>query len=235
MNERKIATLVGVLFILGTAAGVLSVVCLTPVLNAQDVLLQAAENKSRVTAGALFILLMGLALALIPAVLYPLFQRYSAGLALGYAIFRGGLETVTYLVQVVAMLLLPLAGQAAQAGAAPEAYAAAGRLLRGAGAIGSELTIVFFGLGALMLYYFLYQTRLVPRWLSIWGFIAILLHIATFFLLVFDILDDSATIVTLLNMPIFLQEMVMAVWLIAKGFNPAAVAALAPAATKTSA
>jgi hypothetical protein len=67
----------------------------------------------------------------------------------------------------------------------------------------------------------LYQSRLVSRWISVWGFIAILLHFSTAFLIIFlSMNSDTATII---NLPIFVQEMVMAIWLIVKGFNPKAL------------
>jgi len=82
------------------------------------------------------------------------------------------------------------------------------------------------GLGALILYYLLYQSRLIPRWISIWGFIAILLHLATGILLVFGWAAEDSQLVPVMNLPIFFQEMVMAVWLIVKGFDPFVLAAL---------
>jgi hypothetical protein len=87
--------------------------------------------------------------------------------------------------------------------------------------------IIVFALGALMLYSILYQSRLIPRWISIWGLIAILMHFATAFLVMFGQIEMLSPLVLGLNLPIFLQEMVMAVWLIVKGFNPAEPAAVA--------
>jgi len=89
------------------------------------------------------------------------------------------------------------------------------------------ILIIVFSLGALMLYYLLYTSDLVPRWISVWGIIAILLHLSTSFFDMFGLMTISMSGITfVLNFPIFLQEMVMAVWLIAKGFNPSAIAAL---------
>ena len=46
-----------------------------------------------------------------------------------------------------------------------------------------------FSLGALMLYSVLDRSELVPRWISIWGFIAILLHLVTGLLILFDLMQ----------------------------------------------
>ena len=73
-----------------------------------------------------------------------------------------------------------------------------------------------------MLYTVLYQSQLVPRWISVWGFLAILANLATGFLMIFGLMSGFSTINMVMNLPIFLQEMVMAVWLIVKGFNPSA-------------
>ena len=90
--------------------------------------------------------------------------------------------------------------------------------------LANPILVIVFGLGALMLYYMFYQSKLIPRWISVWGFVAIILHLATGFLIIFRLQSPFSTINTVMNFPIFLQEMVMAVWLIVKGFNPSAIA-----------
>jgi hypothetical protein len=124
-------------------------------------------------------------------------------------------------------LLLILAGQEYVAAGAPDApyfQALGALLLKGHDAI-NPMLIIIFSFGALMLYYMFYQTKLVPRWISVWGFVAILMHLSTAFLILFGLVspDDMATLM-IINFPIFLQEMVMAVWLIVKGFNSDAIA-----------
>ena len=97
-------------------------------------------------------------------------------------------------------------------------------LLAGHEALNTVL-IIIFSLGALMLYTAFYRSRTIPRWLSVWGFIAILLHLSTAMLIVFRFATPTSEIIVAVNLPIFLQEMVMAVWLIAKGFDSTAIAA----------
>jgi hypothetical protein len=87
------------------------------------------------------------------------------------------------------------------------------------------LVAVFaFCLGAFMYYYLFFQSRLIPRWLSGFGIVAIILMMAACVLALFS--GNRITSYIPLAFPIFLQEMVLAVWLIVKGFNPSAVAAL---------
>jgi hypothetical protein len=89
----------------------------------------------------------------------------------------------------------------------------------------AALVAVFaFCLGAFMYYYLFFQSRLIPRWLSGFGIVAIILMLAACVLALFS--DNPVTGYILLAFPIFLQEMVLAVWLIVKGFNPSAIASL---------
>jgi hypothetical protein len=85
------------------------------------------------------------------------------------------------------------------------------------------MTIFVFSLGALIFYYLLYTSKLIPRWIPVWGFIAITLHFATGLSIMFGLQSEFSVWNTVMNLPIFLQEMVMAVWLIVKGFNPSAI------------
>jgi hypothetical protein len=170
-------------------------------------------------------MLMGLSLAMIPIVLYPLLRRFNEILAIGYVVFRGALETVgCFVTPVIWFLILALAQLYAQAGDAAAAFQAQGALLSEAGRL-SSLTGIVFCLGALMFYAVLFQARLVPRWISVWGLAAILPYLAAEALALFALLDPLSTTASLLHMPLALQEMVLAVWLIAKGFNSSALAA----------
>jgi len=226
-SNRKIAIIVGVLYIIGTVAGILSVVFTGSILDGPDYLVKIAANENQFVLGALFVLTMGLALAMIPVVIFPILKKHNEILALGYVVFRGALETVTYIATVITWLFLLILSREYIAAGTPDAsyFQTLGAVfLLGSDSISSILGIVF-SLGALMLYYVFYQSKLVPRWISIWGFIAIILHLATCFLIMLHLMSPFSTVDTVMNFPIFLQEMVMAVWLIVKGFDPAAIAA----------
>jgi len=227
-TNRRTAIIVGVLYIIGTVAGILSVVFSTPILNGPDFLSKVSANENQFIIAALFVLLMGLALALVPVMLFPILKKQNEALALGYVVFRGALETVTYIALVISWFLLLILSREYVAAGAPDTsnFQTLGALfLKGNDSISTILAIVFC-LGALMLYYLLYRSKLIPRWISVWGFIAITLHLATGFLIIFQLMSPFSTINLVTNFPIFLQEMVMALWLIVKGFDPAAIAAL---------
>ena len=81
-----------------------------------------------------------------------------------------------------------------------------------------------FSLGALMFYFLLYQSKLVPRFLSVWGLIGAPLLLVASLIRVFGLVSLFSPIAALLALPIALNEMVLAVWLIVKGFNPSAIA-----------
>jgi hypothetical protein len=220
-TNSKTAIIVGVLYIIGTVAGVLSRIVTWGVLDAPDYLSIVASNASQAKLTALLVLVMGLSLAMVPAMMFPILKRQNEALAVGYVIFRGALETFTYIASAICWLLLVVvARQYVDSGAVVTSQLGSlGILLVKAidPTISAILSIVF-SLGALMFYYLLYQTRLIPRWISGWGIIAGVLYLAAGLIAVFG------ANLEILTMPMFLQEMVMAVWLIVKGFNPSPIA-----------
>jgi Domain of unknown function (DUF4386) len=117
-TTRNKARLIGILYIIGTLSGILSLVFSALLQKGQDLLTQVTANESQLVLAALFVLVMGLALALIPVIAFPVLRKHSESLALGYIVFRGGLETAVYLAMAVSWLMLLPLGRAVQAGAA---------------------------------------------------------------------------------------------------------------------
>jgi hypothetical protein len=99
-------------------------------------------------------------------------------------------------------------------------------LLAGRNWAGFVLAPSVFGIGALMYYYIFYKSNLIPRWLSGWGLIGATLMIAASMLVMFNFIGLMSTIFIVLVIPIAIQEMVLAFWLIIKGFNQSAIAAV---------
>ncbi|HEY5473063.1 MAG TPA: DUF4386 domain-containing protein, partial [Candidatus Limnocylindrales bacterium] len=178
-------------------------------------------NTSQVALIGFLVLLMGAALALVPAMMFPILKRQNEALAVGYVIFRGALETFTYLGVALCWLLLPVVAQqsAASGAAAASQFSGLGNLMLQARNPITAIQDIVFPIGALMFYYLLYQARLIPRWMSGWGFVGAIAYLATGLIAVF-----TGTHLVALLLPLGLQEMVMAVWLVAKGFGPGTIA-----------
>lgn len=218
-SVRNRARIVGILYIVGTAAGMLSLAVTSSVLSKADPLDAVASHPDRVVVGALLVLLMGLALAMVPVLMFPILRRQHEVLAVGYVVFRGALETMTCIALATSWLVLVAVGRdhiGAGAAAASQSHAL-GVMLVNAGDPISAVTAIVFSLGALMFSYALYRSRLVPRWISGWGIGGAVLYLASGLFAVFS--RDHG----ILMAPLGVQEMVMAVWLVTKGFSPGAV------------
>ena len=221
-THRKTAIIVGALFIIGTVAGALSAAISGSILNAPDYLIIFSANENQVIIGALLILIMGFALAMVPVVLFPILKKQNEALALGAVVFRGALEAVAYIaIVVISLSLIKLSQEYIHAGTPDASYfQTLGTLLQGASHWMEQILDIVFPLGGLMIYYLFYQSKLIPRWLSGWGLIGAVLYLAV------PMLGVLGFELEVLMFPLAVQEMVFAVWLIVKGFNPSAIASL---------
>ena len=213
---RKTAIAVGILYVIATAASLLSTTLTSAAMNAPDYLTRIAAHSDQMIAVALLLVAGGLSVVLIAALLFPILKGHGEGIALGYVGVRI-LEAVTLFVTVVSLLLLvSVSREYVRVGAGAPAAAhldSSGALLRALNEWSFPLNPIVFGLGGLLLYFLLYRSRLVPRWLSVWGLAGVVSVFA------YGLLRMYGGGSMVLALPIGVQEMVLAGWLIAKGFN----------------
>ena len=226
-SDRKTAVVVGVLFIVATAAPIMTApfvgflgggIIGEPI---PDYLVNVSANERQVIIGMLIELIWALAVVGIPVMLFPILKKHNEALALGFFGLRF-IEAISTIVGSIGLLtLLTLSQEFVEAGVPGAShFQSIGTLLLAvrdwAFLIGSGL---IWSLSALILNYLLYQSKLVPRWLSVWGFVGATLSFANYLPQFLGI--DS---IEILFLPIAVQEIVFAVWLIVKGFKLSAIA-----------
>ncbi len=231
-TNRQAATLVGVMFIFATVSAILALtVFFPPMITGPDYLINGAAHANQVLLGVLMELVLVVTAIGTAIGMFPVLRPYGERIALGHLCFRF-LEAVSLTIGIVAVLSLLTLSQDFVAAAAPDrsAYHAAGTLLLAVKnwtfMLGPYITL---GINTLMYSYLLYKSKLVPRPLAIMGITSAALVFGGGMLILFDG-GQVATGPVLLAMPIFAYEMILAGWLIVKGFNPVAVAS-APART----
>jgi hypothetical protein len=224
-TNRKTAVITGVIFIIATLMGPILARPLIPALTGTDYLAQVSAHPNQ-AAGGVFLSIIGyLACAGIAVVMYPVLKKWNAGLALGSVVFRT-IETTFYMVGLLSLMSLLTLGQQFTTAAAADrtSLQAIGHLLVSIRDYAALLAVFAFCLGAFMYYYLFFQSQLIPRWLSGFGIVAIALMLVACVLALFS--GNRITSYIPLAAPIAVQEMVLAVWLIVKGFNPSVIASL---------
>ena len=218
-RDRGLARIAGVLFIIATAASLLSTAFLGSV-GSSDYLTSVAANGSQVAAGVLVRFIAAFASAAIAISLYPVLRKYRRGLALGSVGFRLIEGTFYTLGAVSVLLLLTLSQEFVNTGGAdPGYFITSGTLLKALDDWAGLAGVFAFYVGGFLYYCVFYQTRLVPRWLAAWGIGGVVLGAVAALLILFDVVATMSTVQIVLNVPIGVQEMVLAVWLIVKGFR----------------
>lgn len=212
---KTTARIVGVLFIVASATAIAGGSLLLP-LSEPDYLTATAAAEGEIVSGVLLELVLVMSVVAIAALLYPVLKRQNDGLALGYLGARS-LEGILLLAAAVTGLVVLSLGRDFTVDSA------------GVQPLGDTLlatrewtyligSLVMLGVSALILNSLLYRSSLVPAWLSIWGLFAGGL-IAVRGLMEMYGIDLSGVMQGVLAAPIAIQEMVLAVWLIVKGFD----------------
>ena len=222
---RKLAIIAGVLFIIYTSVDFLSFLFLGTT-TATNYLVSVSENAGLVGTGALLLFIGGACASGIAISLYPVLKKFNAGLALGAVGFRIS-EGVLRIVAVCGyLLLITLSQQFVQAGAPDSSYFQTLGALVYAGNrwVGNVASLLAFTIGALLYYIIFYRTKLVPRWISVWGLVAAILGMLSCVLVLIGVIAPFGTEQVLIAIPMLPQEIVLGAWLIVKGFNPSVLA-----------
>ena len=221
-SNRKTALVAGILNITGMIAGMLSVI---PAVESSDYLTEVSANKNKVLIGAFFQftlvpIYIGFAL-----LLYSILRKYNESLAIGFVSFR----IIAGIFQLIGVIVLPLfllLSQQFIKSTTPDMlyFQTLGDILKFGRDLANHVGMMLAtGLGNLILFYVFYKTKLIPRWLSSWGFIGNILAILASFLILFRLIDVIAPHFIVLTIPLVLQEFLLAIWLIFKGFDSSTI------------
>ena len=219
-TETTTAKVVGTLFITATVTSIAGSAALGSALDGPDYLTGLSTHEGRIVLAVLLFLVAATSAFATSFLLFPILRRHAEGLAAGYVGLRA-FENVLYVAGTVALLAMLTVSQNDAVGGA----AATDLPLLGATLLALHEwpitvgTLTFAALGSLTLNTVLYQSRLIPRWLSAWGLggAALLLVYGLIGILGWDTSLGSPFM--LLAMPVAVEEMVFAVWLLIRGFD----------------
>jgi hypothetical protein len=213
---------VGILFLIAMVASLSGGGSLESISDVPDYLISVSANKTQVTIGVSLELVNGIAVIGIAIMLFPILKQHDEGLALGYVGFRIIESILCIVTAIIPLLLITLSKEYSEAPDAPYIQFL-GTILRTLRSDLAEIFIpLFFSLGALLFYSLLYKSKLIPRFISAWGFIGAIF----IFTLIF--LEVGVIINLILVLPIILNEIFLGIWLISKGFRPSPITTESP-------
>ena len=230
---RKTALVAGILYLVTFLSSIPAFFLLEPVLNDPTYIVSAGAD-TQVIAGALLDLVNALACIGTAVVLFSLLRLEHEGLALGFVttrIFEAAVIVIG-VVSVLAVVTLRQPGATGEQGAALTVVGEALVAIRDwTFLIGPGIVP---GLNALLLGTLLYRSRLVPRWIPIFGLVGAPLLISGALARMFGVTDLTSAWSVVGTIPIFVWELSLGLWMTFKGFDESTPLAAAFAAQTAS-
>lgn len=216
---RRKSITVGVLLILGIVVGVLSI---DPVIDEMNNLESISIHSTAILIRAFMQFILALIYASIPIILFSVLKKFNISLTIGFLVFRSITVVFIFIGWLSILLLLVLSQEFVKAGS-PELshFQTLDTLLRsGRDLINHVAMPLILSVGNLLFYTILYQSKLTPKWLSVWGLMATVLSgVVASILLMFGVIGIITTTYISLAIPTALLEITLALWLMIKGFN----------------
>jgi hypothetical protein len=221
-TDRTTERVVGTLFIVATAGSIAASAVLGGALDGPDYLADLSAHQGRVILAALIFLVAATSAFATSFLLFPILRRHAEGLAAGYVGLRA-FENVFYIAGIVGLLAMLTVSQSDAVSTVTDLRLLGATLLAFHDWSILVGTLIFAGVGSTTLNYVLFRSRLVPRWLATWGLIGAPLLVGYGMLGLLGFETSLGSPLMLLAMPIAVQEMVFAGWLITRGLDRPAV------------
>ncbi len=204
-----------------------------PILDDPDYLMNVSENITQVIIGVLIAFIDGIAIVGIAVFLFPILKKHNEPIALGYVGIRTAEFAVILVYLICPLLLIDLSQEYVKAGALDASYLqTSGTLFLAVRYWTLQMIYILNGLLTLMFGYLLYQSKLVPRFISVLGLIGGAVLLPGTLLDMFGHVDTLQGAGMLVVLPGGLFELLLPIWLFVKGFNPSAIAS-SPVKTDT--
>jgi hypothetical protein len=219
--NKKSALLVGVLFILAAVTAIIGLLLYDPILNGPDYLMKGSEHANQVILGALMELMLVVSAVGTATTMFPILRKYNETVALWHLCFRF-LEAIIITIGIISVLSLLTLSREFAAAAAPDtaSFHASGIVLKAIHDWTFMLGPLFMlGINTMMYSYIFYKSKLVPRFISILGMTGATLVFLCALLVMFGVIQQVSAWGAVLALPVAANEMILAVWLIVKGFN----------------
>lgn len=219
MNSiKRTSRIAGILILSGMAAGMISIV---PSVESVDYLKEIYPNRSQVLMGAVFQFLLVPIYIGFALVLFKTLKSHHENSAIGFVGFR----LIAGAFQIFGLILLPLFIYLSRtylntSGENLWYLESLGEMLKMTRDLTNHLGVMLAtGLGNLLLYSILFSGKFIPRWLSVWGIIGNILILLASFLILFEYVDVISTAYIAITLPLVVQELILAIWLIIKGLD----------------
>jgi len=212
---KRMAKIAGALFLVSTCAYMIGSEILDPVLHRPDFLAHLYSDRINVVMGSLLELINAIAVMGIAMLLYPILKKHNGPFALGYFGSRI-VESVLLIISTIApLILIALSHHYISAGTAMHPYfETMGIVLLKAHSMLFQMAMIVLSLGSLLFCNVLYRSRLVPRFLSVIGFIGYAALLASSCLAIVG--QDIGPV---LYVPGAIFEIMFPVWIMVKGFR----------------
>jgi len=227
-SNKKAAKIVGVFFILAAVTAVIGLILYDPILNGPDYLIKGSQHANQVILGAVLELILVVSAIGTSTTMFPFLRKYNETIALWHVCFRF-LEAIIITVGVISVLSLLTLSQEFVAGGATNAasFLASGIVLKAV----HDWTFllgpnIMLGINTIMYSYIFYKSKLVPRFISILGMTGATLVFIAGLLEMFGVIPQVSVLGGILSLPVAANEMILAGWLIVKGFNESALATI---------
>ena len=223
-SQKKAAIVIGILFLIALVLNIIASEIFKPILDSADYLTKVYPQKHLIVVGNILNIICAIAMIFIPIVLFSVVTQIHRYLAIGYIVFRG-LEGILFLyIAIKTFSFIDISNKFLSSANTINAFnLSIGNALHSEIHWATVVYLIAFCCGALMFYSLLLKSKLVPKWLSVWGLAAVLILTTGTIMDMFE-LGIFKTMPLMQGMtyfapPIALNEFVLSLWLIVKGFN----------------
>jgi hypothetical protein len=218
---RTTARIVGAMYLAGFVVGITGIVLIQSILGAPDHLATLPANSMLLAMAAVLWLMAAAWDAAHGVLMFPILKQHnSERIAVGYLGFRIMDGLLIAIMTLFVLVQIPIGSEYLNAGASDGSYLQAlSTVFMQAQLNAYNIAMLTLGISGLILCYSFYKSRLVPRFLAVWGLVGYAVILGGSVVEVFGF-----NLLTIHAIPGGLWEVFIGVWLIVKGFNPSAFA-----------